>query len=81
MTPSSRQRPNFTASLDSNDRAVFNIWAWRVTAFYSSLITLLVAAMLLGAHPSADQKLLAATSAMEKSSPATPVPVTGSVGK
>jgi hypothetical protein len=81
MMPSGYQRLNFIAALDSNDRAVFNIWARRVTAFYSLLIVSLVAAMLLGAHLSDDQKLLAATSAMDKSSPAMPVPVTGSVGK
>jgi hypothetical protein len=69
------------ASLDSNDRAVFNIWARRVTAFYSLLIISLVAAMLLGAHISADRKLLAASPAMELSSPEMPAPITGSVGK
>jgi hypothetical protein len=81
MMPSRYQRPNHFASLDANDRAVFNRWARSVTAFYSLLTTLLVAAMLLGAHISADRKLVAATSAMEKSSPASPATVTGSVSK
>jgi hypothetical protein len=81
MIPSRHQRPNLKASLDSNDRAVFNTWARRVVAFYSLLVISLVAAMLLGNHTPTDQKLLAATSAIEKNSPAMPPPVTGSVGK
>lgn len=81
MILSGHRRPNLTASLDPDDRAVFNIWARRVVAFYSLLIISLVAAMLLGNHTPTDQKLLAATSAIEKNSPAMPLPVTGSVGK
>jgi hypothetical protein len=69
------------ASLDAHDREVFNIWAKRVTAFYSLLIISLVAAMLLGAYTPADRKLLAASPAMERSSPEMPAPITGRVGK
>ena len=38
------------ASLDSSDRRVFNYWVLAVAAFYSSLVVLLLVAMLLSAH-------------------------------
>jgi hypothetical protein len=80
MVSRDHQHRHLVASLDPNDRAVFNIWARRVAAFYSLLIVLLVAGMLLGAHMSDDQELLAATPAMEQGSPQMP-PTTGNVGQ
>jgi hypothetical protein len=38
------------ASLDSGDRRVFNHWVLAVAAFYSSLVVLLLVAMLLSVH-------------------------------
>ncbi len=78
---SRNQHSNPRTSLDLNDRAVFNSWARRVTAFYALLIISLAAAMLLGADTAADRKLLAATSAIDKGSPAMPAPATRRGGK
>jgi hypothetical protein len=80
MVSRDHQHRHLMASLDPNDRAVFNIWARRVAAFYSVLILSLVVAILLGAHISDDQKLLAATAAMEQSAPEMP-PTAGTVGQ
>jgi hypothetical protein len=78
---SRHQHPNLRTSLDLNDRAVFNNWAKRVTAFYALVTISLAAAMMLGADTAADRKLLASTSAIKKVSPAMPVPAARSDGK
>lgn len=78
---SRHQHPNLITPLDLDDRAVFNSWAKKVTAFYALLTISLAAAMVLGADTAADRKLLASTSAIKKVSPATPAPAARSDGK
>jgi hypothetical protein len=69
------------ASLQPNDREVFNIWAKWVIAFYSLLVAGLVVAMLLGARTSADRKDLSASSTAERGPPALSATAPGSMGK
>jgi hypothetical protein len=69
------------ASLDSDDRKVFNIWAARVAAFYSLLILSILGAILLGAYTPLGQKALLVSRAIERGSPELPAPETRSIGK
>jgi hypothetical protein len=69
------------ASLDSNDRRVFNNWALAVTAFYLSFVILLLVAILLGAYLPADGELFPAAPALERSSSQLSAPATRSIGK
>jgi hypothetical protein len=69
------------ASLDANDRKVFNIWARRVAAFYSLLMFSLVVAMLLNARMPAGRTFLATSPVVERNSPQMPAPKTGDAGK
>jgi hypothetical protein len=66
------------ASMNSNDREVFNIWARGVVAFYSLLIISLLVAVLLGAHAPAGGAAVSTASTMERSSPELPAPRTRS---
>jgi hypothetical protein len=81
MIFSSHRPQNLKTSLNANDRAVFDRWVWRVTAFYSLLVASLVAAMLLGSHTSVDERPLVTTSTMEHGSSANPTPVPGGSGE
>jgi hypothetical protein len=69
------------ASLDSDDRKVFNIWAARVAAVYSLLIISLLGAILLGAYAPLGPKHLLASRAIERSSTGVPAPAPRSIGK
>jgi hypothetical protein len=69
------------AALDSGDREVFKVWALRVAAFYSLLITALLVAIQIGTHTPAGRGVLSASPALEPSSPVLPVTRMGSIGK
>jgi hypothetical protein len=69
------------ASLDSEDRKVFNIWAAGVAAFYSLLVISILGAILLGAYTPLGQKALLVSRAIERSSPELPAPETRNIGK
>jgi hypothetical protein len=77
----SQSRAARWTSLDANDRKVFEIWAWRVAAFYSLLIFSLVVTMLLCARMPGGRTFLAASPVVERNSPKTPAPITGNVGQ
>jgi hypothetical protein len=68
-------------SLDPDERAVFNVWAKSVAAFYSLLIISLLTAMLLGVHAPAGPKALPLSAALEHGSPGLSAARTGSIGK
>jgi hypothetical protein len=68
-------------SLDPDERAVFNVWAKSVAAFYSLLIASLLTAMLLGVHAPAGPKALPLSAALEHGSAGLSVPRAGSIGK
>jgi len=57
------------ASLDWDDRQVFNNWARWVAIFYLSLAVALLGVILLGVYLPADQKIVPVSPAMERSSP------------
>ena len=65
------------APLDPDERAVFNVWAKSVAAFYSVLIISLLTAMLLGFHAPAGPL----SAALEHGSAGLSVPRAGSIGK
>jgi hypothetical protein len=69
------------ASLDPDQRAVFNVWAKSVAALYSLLIISLLTTMLLGVHAPAGPKALPLSAALEHGSPGLSVPRAGSIGK
>ena len=69
------------ASLDPDERAVFNVWAKSVAALYSLLIISLLTTMLLGVHAPAGPKALPLSAALERGSPGLSVPRAGSIGK
>lgn len=69
------------ASLDPDERAVFNVWAKSVAALYSLLIISLLTTMLLGVHAPAGPKALPLSAALEHGSPGLSVPRAGSIGK
>jgi hypothetical protein len=68
-------------SLDPDERAVFNVWAKSVAAFYSLLIVSLLTAMSLGVHAPAGPKALPLSAALEHGSAGLSVPRAGSIGK
>jgi hypothetical protein len=68
-------------SLDPDERAVFNVWAKSVVAFYSLLVISLLTAMLLGVHAPAGSKALPLSAALEHGSSGLSAPRTGSIGK
>lgn len=69
------------ASLDPDERAVFNVWAKSVAALYSLFIISLLTTMLLGVHAPAGPKALPLSAALEHGSPGLSVPRAGSIGK
>jgi hypothetical protein len=69
------------ASLDPDERAVFNVWAKSVATLYSLLILSLLTAMLLGVHAPAGPKALPLSATLEHGSPGLSVPRAGSIGK
>jgi hypothetical protein len=69
------------ASLDSDDRKVFNIWAARVAAFYSLLVISILGAILLGAYTPLGRKAVLVSRAIERSSSQLPAPETPSIRK
>ena len=69
------------APLDPDERAVFNVWAKSVAAFYSLLIISMLTTMLLGSHAPAGPKALPLSAALEHGSPESSVPRAGSIGK
>jgi hypothetical protein len=69
------------ALLDPDERAVFNVWAKSVAAFYSLLIISMLTTMLLGSHAPAGPKALPLSAALEHGSPESSVPRAGSIGK
>jgi hypothetical protein len=68
-------------SLDPDERAVFNVWAKSVAAFYSLLVISLLTAMLVGVYAPAGPKALPLSAALEHGSPELSVPRAGSIGK
>ena len=54
-----RRHDTRRTSLGPDDRKVFNVWALRVAAFYSSLVLALLVAMLVGVHTPAGHDLSA----------------------
>lgn len=67
------------ASLNPDDRDVFNLWARGVLAFYSVIIVALLGAALLGVHPGGGKP--ATTSVVERGSLDSSASGPGSAGK
>jgi hypothetical protein len=68
------------ASLKSEDRRVFNIWALWVAGFYAVVIISLVASIALGSHAPAG-RTLTASPMPQRSLPELPARATGSTDK
>jgi hypothetical protein len=75
-----RGAPRWT-SLDPDQRAVFNVWARSVVAFYSLLIISVLAAVLLGVHPSPGPKAVAAWAALDRTLADSSAPAPERIGK
>jgi hypothetical protein len=67
-------------SLDPDQRAVFNVWAKSVAAFYLLLIVALLA-MLPSVQPSVGPKVVSASATLERNLPAPSAPGSGRFGK
>jgi hypothetical protein len=66
LRPTAPSRATRWTPLDPDQRAVFNVWAKSVAAFYSLLIISLLAAAWFGVHPKAGPNAVAASATLER---------------